>query len=346
MAYKIVMTVSGYPDIPQDEEVYRNLGADFVKIRCDTEEELIEAARDADVVIGVGQTYGTQVIEGLHKLRLISVISCDYEGVDLDAATKRGILVSNVPDYCLDEVSDHTLALLLACKSKLVGIHNTMKSMKFDSLETAWLPYDIMSNSTPLRNQTIGLIGLGRVGRTVVPKAKALGLRILVHDPYITLHTVRELAVETVDLERLLRESDYVSLHARITKENRKMLGSKQFQMMRPNAYLINTAHGELVDEEALLKALDQKLIAGAGLDVTDPEPMSPNSPLLKMDNVIFTGHTAWYSEKAIVDLRRKVEQNILALLRGKWPLGLLNPSAKEKYLQRFGDLSVEVTEK
>ena len=337
MAYKVVMTLFRYPGIPQDEGAYEKLGAQFLKAPCKTEDDIIQAAQEADIVVTAMQPYSRRVIEALPRLRHICVIGIGYEGVDVEAATERGVLVTNVPDYCLDEVSDHALALLLALSRKLVRIHQAVREGKWDSMEKPHIRYNIMPGTQRLRGQTLGLVGFGRIARTLAPKARALGLRLLAYDPYIPPKVAAELGAELVDLERLLRESDFVSLHSAQTKENRKLLGRKQFQTMKPTAYLINTARGGLVDEEALVAALKEGLIAGVALDVTDPEPPRPDSPLFQMENVILTAHTAQFSDQAMADMRRKVEENIFAVLRGEWPPGLLNPQAKEKYLERFG---------
>jgi D-3-phosphoglycerate dehydrogenase len=337
MARKVIMTMFRYPGIPADEEAYRRLGAEFIHHPCATEEEIIAAAGDADAVITAMQSYSRGVIQQLTRLKLISVVGIGFEGIDVAAATEHGVLVANVPDYCQDEVSSHVLALILACNRKLVRLVDAVREGKWDSLEKPHIRHDIMPPLPRLRGQTLGLVGFGRIARALAPKAQGLGLKVLAYDPFSPQDSARELGVELVGLERLLRESDYVSVHAALTPENRRMLGEKEFEQMKPTAFLINTARGGLVDEEALCSALSRGQLAGAALDVTDPEPPRPDNPLLRMENVILTAHTAQFSDEAMADLRRGVEENIFSVLRGEWPRGLVNPEAKERYLQKWG---------
>jgi len=338
MGYKVVMTLFRYPGLPQNEAEYKRLNAEFLKVPCSTEEEIIEAVREADVAVTAMQPYTRRVIESMEKCRLISVIGIGYEGVDIRAATERGVLVSNVPYYCLDEVADHAMALILACNRRLVRIHQAVREGKWDSLEKPHIRYNIMPGLHRLRGQTLGLIGFGNIARTLVPKARGFGLDIIAYDPYVPRELMMaHFGVEKVGLEELLRRSDFISIHAALTEENRKMLGREQFRMMKPTAYVINTARGGIIDEEALIEALKEGRIAGAALDVTDPEPPTIDNPLLKMDNVILTAHTAQFSEEAIADMRRMVEENIFSVLRGELPPGLINRDAVAAYRRRFG---------
>ncbi|MEE8472287.1 MAG: C-terminal binding protein [Dehalococcoidia bacterium] len=337
MPRKVVMTMFRYPGIPADEDAYLKLGAGFAHQPCATEDEIVAAAGEAEAVITAMQPYSRGVIQRLPSLRLISVVGIGFEGVDVAAATEHGVLVANVPDYCQDEVSSHVLALILACNRKLIRIVDAVREGKWDSLEKPRIRHDIMPPLPRLRGQTLGLVGFGRIARTLTPKAQALGLRVLAHDPFVPRDTARDLGVELMELGELLGESDYVSVHAAQSADNMKLLGQKQFEQMKPTAFLINTARGGLVDEDALCAALSAGRIAGAALDVTDPEPPIPGSPLLDMENVILTAHTAQFSDEAMADLRRGVEENVFSVLRGEWPRGLVNPEARERYSQKWG---------
>lgn len=334
---KVVMTAFRYPGLPRDPAAYKKLGAEFVHIPCQTEADLAAAARDASVVITAMQPYTRQVLEQARHLRLVSCIGIGYEGVDVDAATDLGILVSNVPDYCQDEVSDHTVALLLACSRKLVRIVDAVRAGHWESLEKPKIRLGLMPPLPRLKGQTLGLVGFGRIARTVAPKAKAFGLRVIAHDPFVPQDVADGQGVRLVDLDTLLTESDFISLHAALTAQNYHVIGRDQLRKMKKNAYMINTARGGLVDEAALVEAINEGVIAGAGLDVTDPEPPQPDSPLFKCDRIILTAHTAQYSDEAIVDLRKGVEENVFAALRGEWPRGLVNSQAKQTYSRRWG---------
>ena len=188
-----------------------------------------------------------------------------------------------------------------------------------------------------IRGQTLGLVGLGRIPRILVPKAKSFGLKIIAYDPYIPADVAMEAGVELVDFDRLLEESDYISVHAALTHENEGMFGLEQFKTMKPTAFLINTARGALVNSEALYTALTESLIAGAGMDVTEPEPINLDNPLLKLDNAIFTGHSAYFSETSTVEQRKAPVEEIARVLTGEWPQALVNPEVKEKFTQRWG---------
>jgi D-3-phosphoglycerate dehydrogenase len=170
-----------------------------------------------------------------------------------------------------------------------------------------------------------------------VPKAQGFGLRVIAYDPYVPPSIAESLGVELVDLPDLLPRSDYVSIHAALTSETRHLLGSEQLKQMKPSAFLINTARGGIVDEQALYAALSQGHIAGAGLDVLELEPPQPDNPLLKLDNVVITAHAAHYSDQSVLELRRQPVESVIRVLKGEWPLGVVNPEVKEKYLSKWG---------
>ena len=339
MDYKVVMTFE-YPGLPPDEKVLTDIGAQFAKIPCKSGDELIAAAHDADAIItglAAQPLFTRKVIEGLNKCRIISSLGIGYEGVDLDAATERGIYVTNVPDYCLEEVTDHSMAILLACARKLFRLDKAVREGKWDSLERPQIRYQIWPPMFRISGQTLGLIGFGNVPRALVPKAKGFGLKVIAYDPYASPGIAEEMGVELVDVDRLLQESDYVSVHAALTAETRHMLGLEQFKKMKPTAYLINAARGPLVDESALYTALAEGHIAGAGLDVTDPEPPSLDNPLFKLDNVIFTAHSAYYSESSTLELLSRPVEEVVSVLTGRPPRKPLNPQAKKRFLHRWG---------
>jgi len=255
----------------------------------------------------------------------------------VDAATERGICVTNVPDYCLEEVSDHTMALLLACARKLLPQDKAVREGKWDTLERPRIRYDIWPPMFRVRGQTLGLIGFGNVARALVPKAQGFGLRVIACSPHVGDDVVAGLGVEPVDLDRLLRESDYVSVHTALNAGTTHILGLEQFRQMKRTAYLINTARGGLIDEGALYTALSEGYIAAAGLDVMELEPPPSDNPLFKLDNVVFTAHSAHYSDASALELRRRPVEEVVRALRGELPYNLVNPEVKEKFLQRWG---------
>lgn len=338
MPLKLVMAsnLPPPPGGPTPEGMAAGAGVDFVRRHCETESEIIDLARDADGLIVSGRQQATRaVIEKLNKCRVISQTGIGYENVDVKAATEHGICVTNVPDYCLEEVADHAMTLLLALARKLLLLNSESRDAShwgFAYMFQHW------SKIPRLRGQTLGLVGFGNIPRTLVPKAKGFGLRIIAYDPYVTADVAEKYGVTMVELEQLLRESDYVSLHAPVTPQTRHLLGSEQFKKMKPTAYVLNTARGPLVDEKALYEALIRGQIAGAALDVTDPEPPKPDNPLFKLDNVLLTGHSAHASAAAYAELCRRYVDNALAVLRGEFPQNLVNPEVKEKFKARWGN--------
>jgi D-3-phosphoglycerate dehydrogenase len=229
------------------------------------------------------------------------------------------------------------MALILACTRKIAVLNGIVRRGGWGKEPDPDIQRNIWPTMSRLRGQTLGLIGLGRIARTLLPKAKGFGMKIIAYDPYLDPTVFQSLGVEKVGLDQLLAESDVISLHAALTAETRHMLGAEQFKKMKPSAYLINTARGGLVDQKALYQALANRQLAGAAMDVTDPEPISPDDPLLKLDNVIVTAHSAHASIPALVELIQRPGKEVARVLKGEWPVGLLNPQAKEKYKHKWG---------
>jgi D-3-phosphoglycerate dehydrogenase len=311
-------------------------GVEFVDKPSPTEEDIIAAASDADAVIALTEPYTRRVITNLKSCRLICTPKMGYDNIDVAAATEVGICVSHALNVSTEEVSDHTMALLLACARKVTKLNKTVKAGEWHVFHGPEME-EIWRGIVPIRGRTLGLIGFGQIPRALVPKAKGFGLRILAYDPYVAAEAMEKIGVEAVGLDQLLKESDFVSLHCALTSENRHMLGAEQLKLMKPTAYLINTARGLLVDEEALCAALTQGSIAGAGLDVTETEPINIDNPLLKLDNVILTGHSAHYSDVAAAGVRRKPIEDVSRIMSGKWPNGWVNPEVKAKFIARWG---------
>ena len=333
MAFKVVRTSPPLGEVPYWDELMAKIGAEFIKEHCPTEDQITALAKDADAVISLFEPFTKKVIDSLPKLRLISQIGIGYDLVDVDAATQAGVIVANTPDYCLEEVSDHTMALLLACARKITRINNVVKQGQWHEGRVFTSP------QFKLRGQTLGLVGFGQIARTVVRKAQGFGLRVIAFDPYASEASTQGHYVELVDLDTLLQESDYVSAHAPLTKENRHMFTLDQFKKMKPTAFFINTARGGLVDEQALYSAITEGYIAGAALDVLEAEPPAPDNPLLKLDSIIITAHTAQASDTAMTELMRRPGEEVVRVLEGQWPRGFVNPQVKETYVQRFGPM-------
>jgi D-3-phosphoglycerate dehydrogenase len=257
------------------------------------------------------------VMDRMPKCRVISRYGIGVDMVDLDAATAHGIIVANVPDFCIEEVSTHTLAFMLSL-NRHVWQHNAhVKSGKWGGVPGG--------APTRLSSQTLGVVALGNIGREVARKASALGVKVLAYDPYIKPEVAQALGVELVGLEDLLRCSDYVSLHCPLVPETRHLIGAAQLALMKPTAYLINMARGPVVDQSALYQALTAGTIRGAALDVLEQEPPSPDDPLLKLDNVIITPHAASWTAEAGAQLRRDTAANVVTFLQGQLPRSIVN---------------------
>jgi len=339
MSYKVVMVVK-HPMIPHDEEDYRRIGAEFLTHPCQTEDELIAAARDADFVLTFRRPFTRKVIQKLERCRMIFNIGTGYESIDVAAATEHGICVSYPDGYCSEEVAEHAMAFILACARKLVRLDRAVREGKWDSYEKREIRSKILPPVFPLKNQTLGLIGFGRISRALVPKAKGFEMKVIAHDPYLPASVFAQFGVAPVDLEQLLSESDFVSIHAAFTPQARHLLGIEEFKKMKPTAYLINCARGEFIDEQALYTALSQGYIAGAALDVIQAESMGPEHPLLQLENLIVTPHTAYYSEESIAKLTRRPYEEVARMVRGEWPRWLVNPEVKENFQRRWGQKS------
>ena len=333
MVWKIVRTI---PGTAFDEKEFHKMGAELFEIPAKTEDEIIAVARDADVVLTYYQPYTRKVISGLKKARLIHNIGTGYDGIDVQAATDNGIIVSFPGDYCKEEVAEHSVALILACARKVVHLDRAVREGKWVSnakpeLRKIWPPM------FQLKGQTLGIVGLGRIGQLVARRISGFEMRVIAYDPYLPAHLFEETGVESVELDRLLGESDFVSVNSALTRENRALMGLEEFKKMKPTAYFINTARGDIHDEQALVKALEEGYIAGAGLDVVEGERVGLDHPLLKFDNVILTGHGAFYSEESTREIKQRLYEAVASVLKGGWPEWWLNPEVKEKYLEKWG---------
>ena len=325
----------------QDEEECRKIGAELFVIPCRTEDELIAATQDADAVLTYSVPFTRKVISKLNRCKLIHSAGAGYEEIDVQAATDYGICVSNAGDFNSEEVAEHAMALILACARKLVRLDRAVREGKWDSSIVREMR-KILPPIFQIRGQTLGIIGFGNIGRCIVPKAKGFELRIIAFDPYVPSDVFKELGVESVTLDKLLSESDFITVHTALTKETWHLFGVEQFRKMKQTAYFINCARGDIVDEEALHTALANGYIAGAGLDVVArrgggrEEYLSLDHPFLKLENVILTPHCAGYSQCTEPKRKRRAYENLGQVFRGQWPTWFLNPEVKGKFLERW----------
>ncbi len=318
----IAVADSPFPNLNPAEAVLSELDAELVMADEPTVEGILKVASQAD---GLMVTYGqitADVIAGLEKCRVIGRFGLGVDNIDIKAATKAGIAVVYVPDYCVDEVSDHAMAMLLDLARKVSFSNSLVQAGRWE-----------MPAVTPLsrlRGRTLGLAGFGQIPRAVAPKAQAFGLKVIAFDPYIDKDVAAALDVGLVDFEALLKSSDYVSIHVPMMPETENLFGADAFAQMKPDALVVNTARGPLVDIDALAKALDAGEIGGAALDVMPVEPPPANSPLLGRDNVILSPHTAFYSVEALDELQTKTARGVVDVLKGEKPVYPINPEVLE----------------
>lgn len=328
MAIKVLARVG----LPAEtiKEILTKAGVELVFAPLWKEGDIIAHAADADaVIVGATEPYTKKAIQALAKCKILSRMGIGYSNIDVDEATRQGIPVTVVLDASVHEVSDYALACILAFNRKLIPLDRAVK-------DGAWRVNsgEIMNargKMFRLNQQTLGLAGMGRIGSLLAGKAMALGMRVIVYDPYLTPEAIRQTGGEPADFETLLAESDYISLHAPLTPQTNQMFGMEEFRKMKPTAYIINAARGALIDEGALHQALIEGLIAGAGLDVTEPEPPAPDNPLLNLDQVVATGHSSFNSDASNRELQQRAAEAVLTALRGEWPPFLINPKVKEQ---------------
>jgi D-3-phosphoglycerate dehydrogenase len=311
--FKVVVTDDRYNDYDVEKSVLDEIGAELVVNKGSSEEDLIEACRDADGILCNLNRMTAKVVGKLEKCRVISRYGVGYDNVDVKACTDKGIYLTNVPDYCAEEVSDHALALLMCCARKVA---------KRDAQVRKGM-WDIGSKDPIYRiaGKTFTFIGFGKIGKCLYRKIKGLDLsRILIYDPYLDAETIKSFGAEKADFETALREADFVSLHLPLNEKTKSIMDGKALSLLKKTAVIINTSRGPLIDEDALFDALKKGEISYAGLDVHIKEPMDPKDPLMKLDNCLLTDHVGWYSEESIHELKRKAAENVRDVLLCKEP--------------------------
>ena len=301
---------------------------ELTKAVCSSEEEIVHLAQDADAILTTRGTFTRKVMERLPKCKLIIRDGVGYETIDADAATDNNIIVANCPagEWCLEEVSNHVITLLLSCAKKIVYLNENTRQGRWKDMRGTLSPMG------PIIGETFGLIGFGEIARRTAEKAQCLGLSVISYDPYLDKSIALQHSITLVGKQELFKQSDYISVHTVLNDETFHLVGEQEFKQMKTTSYIINTARGPIIDEAALIKALHEGWIAGAGLDVFENEPVDPKNPLLEMGNVILTPHTAYYS-----DLARDRQKGIISLQEavriheGHWPKNVINRGVKPK---------------
>lgn len=312
----VKITDCDHPSVDIERNVISRISADMSLHQCKTEEDLIQECADADALINQYAPLTRKVLSQLKNCKVIVRYGVGVNNVDLEAASEYGIPVCNVPDYGIDEVSDHALALMYTLTRKTLLLANAVRRGEWD--------FSISRPILRLRDQVVGVVGLGRIGSAFAKKAHGAGFKVIGFDPR---RTVREdlSFMESVSFEELLQQSDMISIHCPLIDETRNLFGEKELRAMKSSAYLINTARGGIIDEVALDQALREGWIAGAALDVLELEPPRPDHPLLQHETFLATPHVAWYSEQAFDELKRKAAEEAVRVLNGEEPLNRVN---------------------
>jgi D-3-phosphoglycerate dehydrogenase / 2-oxoglutarate reductase len=314
--------------LDDERRTLAEVGAEVVAIPIEERDRLLDALPRADGLLGVS-FIDADMIRRLESCRGVVTISHGFNHIDLDAATAAGIPVANL-FFCHREVANHTVMFLLAATRKLILLHNLLKQGQWRR--------DLQPPVAPLYGETMGLIGLGHIGREVARRVLAMDMHVVAYDPVVTPERAAELGVELAPLDEVCRRADYLSLHVPSNPSTYRILNERTLSLMKPTAWVFNTARGDLVHEEALYNALKEKRIAGAGLDVFEVEPTPPDNPILALDNVIVTPHAAGFSDEAVREGQRQGARVMAEVLTGRFPKTICNPEVRGKTRFPFAD--------
>ena len=312
--YQVIITDCDHGSVQEEKEEFDRIGAELILAQVKEEEDLIRVCREADGLINQYALLTRKVLEDLSKCKVVARYGVGVDSIDLRAATDLGIIVANVPDYCIDEVSNQTISMMLALMRKVAFFDQKAKSGQWD--------FRLGIPIYRTRGKTMGLIGCGKIGMEVAKRISSFGVRVIAFDPYIEKpHEV----IELKDIDTVLKESDFISIHCPLNDSTQHLIGEREFKKMEKKPLLINTSRGPIIDEKALILALKEGLISGAGLDVLEKEPPDSQNPLLKMENVILSPHIGFYSEESISELKQRTAKNVSDVLMGKWPGSVVN---------------------
>lgn len=309
----IAVTDSPFPSLDPAKAALARVDPELRMAKSASAEDILAVAREADAILVTYARLPGDLLRQLTRCKAIGRFGLGVDNIDIPAAAELGITVTYVPDYCMHEVSDHAMALLLALARKIPLSNKLVQAGRWE------MPAVVPIHR--LAGRVLGLVGFGNIPRALAPKAKAFGLRVVTHDPYVSQQALAAAGVESVSFDRLLEISDFVSIHAPLMPATRGLFNAEVFGKMKAGALLINTARGPLVDEDALISALDSGRLGGAALDVVAVEPLPKDSGLIGRDNVILTPHTAFYSVEALNELQTKCAADVARVLSGEKPV-------------------------
>ncbi|MDP6056253.1 MAG: C-terminal binding protein [Dehalococcoidia bacterium] len=323
MTTKALITDYVWPSTDPEREVLEAAGIELVIAPDSSESTLTELARDVDAIMFCFAQVTDKVLESATNCKIAARYGIGVDNVDIAKATELGIVVTNVPDYCMDEVTDHALGMILALNRRLVPHTSTV-------VGGGWNDVVLNQPMHRTRGATLGIVGFGRIGRSLAAKAVGFGMNILTYDPLLDAGSDVD-AASAVTLDELLKQSDFVSLHAPLIPATENMISTSELAKMKSGSIIVNCSRGGLIDEDALAASLASGHIAGAGLDVVEPTPPEPSSVLLEQDNVIITPHTAFFSQASTLELERRTAQEAIRVLNGELPENLINPDVLGK---------------
>ena len=318
MTWKVLITDYVWPSTEPERAILEEAGAEVVIAPDGSEETLTELAKDVDAIMTCFAKVTDKVIRTATKCVVIGRFGVGTDNIAVDTATELGIAVTYVPDYCIEEVSDHVLAILHTWNRKISIFDQSVK-------KNGWGHLGLTMRIMRLKGKTIGIVGFGRIGQAVAKKASAFGMNVLASDPMISETTATEHGAQLVSLNELLTQSDFVTLHAPLISSTHHMIGKPELELMKKESFLINAARGPLIDEEALYDALKNKNIAGAGLDVMEDNIPPKDHPLLQLDNIIITPHTAFFSQESTLELEQRAASEVVNVYQGRMPDNLFN---------------------
>jgi D-3-phosphoglycerate dehydrogenase len=322
--YKVVILDDLFEEYDIEKKILNDIGADLIESFAREPDDIISDCRKADAIMCNLVPMPEKVIMNLDRCRIISRYGVGYDNIDVKACTLKGIMVANVNGYCIEEVSDHALALMLNCIRRVAQRDRCLRN-------NLWGTY--MQNPIyRMTGRVLALMGFGEIARNLLKKINGFNFsRVIVYDPFVDKEVIESFGAEKVDWETALSQADIISLHMPLNKHTKNIINDEAFALMKNTAILINTARGQLINEESLVKALSSGRIMGAGLDVFDIEPPKKDSLLLKLDNCVLTDHMSWYSMESIQDLKRMAAENVRDALKGKRPRFLVNEMAYNK---------------
>jgi len=326
--WKVVITDCDHPDIEEEKKIFTQIGAELISAQAKEEKEILRVCKDAEGLLNQYTLMTRKVLEKLPQCKVIARYGVGVDSIDLQAATDLGIVVTNVPDYCVQEVAIQAVTLLMALIRKIAFFDQSVRSGQWDFRQG--MPIN------RIRGKTMGLVGCGKIGLELAKMISSMGVRVISFDPYIQKAGG---SVELVDLDTLFKESDFISVHCPLNESTRHLIGENAFRKMRKKPLIVNTSRGPIIEEKALVQALKEGLVSGAGLDVMEKEPPDPENPLLKMDQVILSPHMSFYSEESIKELKRRTAEGVADVLQGKWPQSVVNSEVGGKTRAKIANL-------